>query len=67
MRAMVIARGSEYALYLDDKPLAYVNDPSKPPADGFTLSAHSNAAQQATVITYDNVQVWNLDNVPGLR
>jgi hypothetical protein len=66
MRMMVIARGSEFALYLNGKPLAYVKDSARLPAEGFTLAASSDDTKQATLITYDNVQVWNLDNVPGL-
>jgi tetratricopeptide (TPR) repeat protein len=66
LRMMVITRGKEFALYLDGSPLAYVNDPSRAEGDDMSLAAQTAAAEQSILVAYDNFELWDLDNVPGL-
>jgi tetratricopeptide (TPR) repeat protein/predicted Ser/Thr protein kinase len=66
LRMMVVVRGKEFALYLDGKPLAYVNDPSKAEGDDMSLAASTTATEQSILVAYDNFELWNLDKMPGL-
>jgi hypothetical protein len=65
MQLMVAAHGPEFAVYLNGKPLTTVNDPNRPPGTEMTLAAYSDAVEQSTLITYDNLKVWNLDGAAG--
>ena len=67
---LVIAKGKECAVYLDNVPLAYLADcraepvthPS-PSAMKFHLLAEPG---HIAVVTIDNVKMWDLDKVPNL-
>jgi len=66
-KIMIIARGSAFAVYLNDQPLFYfVNDLH--PKGRLYFSAGNGAGTSAGDIDvqFDNVKFWNLANVPGL-
>lgn len=67
VQMMVVAKGTAFALYLNGKPLAYVDDPNRPPGADITLFAHSNATKRSAVVAFDNLKFWNLDNVSDLQ
>ena len=61
---VIVARGSQFAIYLNAAPLVYFSDAELETGDGgcrFFFDAPNTAA-----IALDNVKIWNLDNVPGL-
>jgi hypothetical protein len=67
---LVIAKGEECAVYLDNVPLAYLADcragpviRSVPWAMSFHLLAKSG---HTAALTIDNVKLWDLDQIPKL-
>jgi len=71
IRVTVIMRGQECAFYVNDDPLGYLSQcraeavvDRSPRAVSFHLL--STTGQQA-LVTVDNVKLWDLDQVPGLR
>ena len=62
-RIRVIARGSQFAVYINDTPVFYLRDDLYPNGEiDFSLSAGTGPL----TVEFDNVKLWNLDNVPGL-
>jgi tetratricopeptide (TPR) repeat protein len=66
VQLMVVAKGNTFALYLDGQPLAYADDPSRPPGVEISLFAHSNAAERSAIVAFDNFKIWNLADLSGL-
>ena len=71
IRVTVILRGQECAFYVNDDPLGYLSQcraeavvDRSPRSVSFHLL--STTGQQA-LVTVDNVKLWDLDQVPGLR
>jgi hypothetical protein len=71
IRVTVIMRGQECAFYVNDDPLGYLSQcragaevEKSPRAVSFHLLSTTGQAAQVTV---DNVKLWDLDRVPGLR
>ncbi|MEK7325189.1 MAG: hypothetical protein AAB217_08055 [Chloroflexota bacterium] len=64
VQMMVIAKGSAFALYLNGKPLAYVDDPSRLSGTDITLFAHSDAKEQSAVVAFDNFKIWDISDLP---
>lgn len=71
IRVTVILRGQECAFYVNDDPLGYLSQcraeavvDRSPRAVSFHLL--STTGQEA-LVTLDNVKLWDLDQVPGLR
>jgi photosystem II stability/assembly factor-like uncharacterized protein len=64
MQVMIVARGSAFALYLNGNPLAYVDDPTRPPGTLITLTAFSGSESRATVIAFDNFKIWDISDLP---
>jgi serine/threonine protein kinase len=62
-RVVIVARGPQLAVYLNDVPLAYVRDQVLDVSHDtwFNCDGLPNA-----VCEFDNVRAWNLENVPGL-
>ena len=61
----LLSRGSRFAVYLNELPVAlgeYAGGQFQPE---FSLNAWSDGSGAARV-EYDNLKVWNLDNIPGL-
>ncbi len=61
----LLSRGSRFAVYLNELPVTlgeYAGGRYQPE---FSLSAWSDGSGAARV-EYDNLKVWNLDNIPGL-
>ena len=56
-QAMIIKKGSEAAFYLNEAPLAYIDDPI---LDAPIYGVMLNCGQ------FDNVKFWNLDKFPDL-
>ena len=66
----LISRGSRIAVYLNDIPVTFGEYASGESAGGqyktdFSLRAWSDGSGTA-LVEYDNLKVWNLDNIPGL-
>lgn len=63
-RMMVVAWDHQFALYLNGRFLAHVDDPiSQANAPSITLFAYSNALRRSAVVAFDNLKFWNLDNL----
>ena len=61
----IISLGTEFAIYLNDTPLTYIDDVGQPPGAeiGLNLWAPPYTNQNTSVIEYDNIKIWNLDGV----
>jgi Tol biopolymer transport system component len=62
-RVTIVARGTRCAIYLNDTPVVYFEEPDFYTASGTLFFCDSNSP---AVCEFDNVKLWNLDNVPGL-
>jgi len=60
---MIVARGPRAAIYLNDMPVAYLEDADFDTSGGTGLFCQSLGQG---VCEFDNVKFWNLNNVPGL-
>ena len=62
-RIRVIGLGNQFAVYINQTPVFYLqNDLYTNGAIDFNLSAGTGPI----AVEFDNVKLWNLDNVPGL-
>ncbi len=61
----LISRGSRFAVYLNDIPVTYGEYANGQNQPEFTLRAWSDGSVTARV-EYDNLKIWNLDNIPDL-
>lgn len=59
----VIGRGSQFAVYIDKMPVFYLEDELNP---GGEIDLWLNAPDGPVMVEYDNVKLWNLNNVPDL-
>jgi hypothetical protein len=67
MKIRIIARGSTFAVYLNDQPLSYfVNDLHPMGAISFFAGNGMGISAGDIQVEFDNVKFWNLANVPGL-
>ena len=64
-RIVIIGKGNQFAVYLNGKPTAYFEDSTFPNA-GNLMPTFASESGQPVKGEFDNVQYWNLDNVPGL-
>jgi hypothetical protein len=62
-RVMIVTRGAKSAIYLNDIPIAYIEDPDFDAPGKIMFFCSSTTA---TVCEFDNVKFWNLVKVPGL-
>jgi len=60
---LIIAKGPEVAVYVNNKPLTYFRDDS---LSSGVIRIGMNPLVPNTEVEFDNVRFWNLDNVPGL-
>ncbi|MBM2849794.1 MAG: hypothetical protein HW418_2736, partial [Anaerolineales bacterium] len=63
-RIAVIVNDSQFAIYLNDAPLAYFEDDALPLGGGGCVFDFAGSGD--VTVALDNVKVWNLANVPGL-
>jgi len=67
MKIRIIARGSTFAVYLNDQPLSYfVNDLHPMGVISFFAGNGTGISAGDIQVEFDNVKFWNLENVPGL-
>jgi len=67
MKIRIIARGSTFAVYLNDQPLSYfVNDLHPMGTTSFFAGNGTGISAGDIQVEFDNVKFWNLANVPGL-
>ncbi|GEM_PF-3561334 len=59
----LIAKGSRFAIFIDDQPLYYFEDDRRP--IGRTVLG-MNISTGDAIAEFDNVKYWNLDNVPWM-
>jgi hypothetical protein len=62
-RVMIVTRGVQSAIYLNDAPIAYLEDPDFDTSGEIMLFCTSIST---TVCEFDNVKFWNLTKVSGL-
>ncbi len=63
---MIVARGTQGAVYLNGIPAAYFNDPDFD-VKGYTfLFCEARDPDRRGVCEFDNVKLWDLANVSGL-
>jgi len=62
-KLLIVAKGTEFAIYLNDKPFTYFSDDTLPRG---LIKIGMNSRGHDTVVEFDNVKFWNLENVPGL-
>jgi hypothetical protein len=61
----LISRGSRFAVYLNDIPVTYGECAGGQNQPEFSLRAYSYGSGIA-LVEYDNLKIWNLDNIPDL-
>lgn len=63
-RVIVVAWDHQFALYLNGHFLTHIDDPIRQSGmPDINLSGYSDAPTRTTVITFDNLKFWNLDNL----
>ena len=60
-KLLIVARGTEFAIYLNDKPLTYFSDDTLPRG---LIKIGMNSRGHDTAVEFDNVKFWNLANAP---
>jgi len=64
MKVVIIARGSQFAVFVNDQPIDYFVDDSIP--DGQNKLGAGGPGGGRADVKFDNVKFWNLENVSGL-
>jgi predicted Ser/Thr protein kinase len=64
MKIVIIARGSQFAVFVNDQLIDYFVDGTIP--DGQNKLGTGGPGGGRTDVKFDNVKFWNLENVPGL-
>ncbi len=59
----IISRGTEYAIYINEAPVSYLNDSGRRLGVGITLYVYDNDLRSPTMVTFDNLTVWDLDKI----
>lgn len=62
-RIRVVALGNQFAVYINEAPIFYLQDDHNSTGE---IDLLLNAPDGPVSVEYDNVKLWNLDNVPGL-
>ena len=62
----IICRETEYAVYLNSLPLMYFNDPNSPTGNEIYFTLWNEPSSSSANLEYDNLKVWNLDDIQGL-
>jgi len=58
----IISQGTEYAIYIDETLVSYIDDQGRRPGIGINLGVFDEPGS-STVVTYDNLKVWDLDKI----
>lgn len=64
MKIVVVARGNQFAIFINDQFIYYFIDDTLP--DGQNKFGAGGPGGGRAEAKFDNVKFWNLDNVPGL-
>jgi hypothetical protein len=62
----IISKNKEYAIYMDEIPVSYINDIERRPGIVITLGMEVPSLSSSRMIKYDNLKIWNLDYIPNL-
>jgi hypothetical protein len=64
----MMVNGTEFAIYLNDIPVTYINTLEQRPGKDIILSLRSwgGSGFVAASLEYDNLKVWDLDKIPNL-
>lgn len=62
----IITKNWEYAIYMDEIPISYIDDSRKQPGIVITLGMDVPSLRSSPMIKYDNLKIWNLDYIPNL-
>jgi hypothetical protein len=63
---LVIAKGSEFAFYVNGKPLYYLKDSKYPWGDIELQSSGNNGGQtsgSASLVAFDNFKLWDISDI----
>jgi len=60
----IISRGTEYALFLDNVPVGYVDDVGRRPARRIQLSLWVDDGGHTSTVKYSNLKIWNINDLP---
>ncbi len=58
---LLIGKGSEFAVFLNDRPFTYFRDDSRP--DG-RIKIGLNPRTSNTEVEFDNVKFWDISDLP---
>ena len=61
----LISTGTKYAIYINDIPVSYGNDSVEKNVTNIGFRGWSDGTTTA-IVKYDNIKVWDLDQIPGL-
>jgi hypothetical protein len=62
----IISKDREYAIYMDEIPVSYINDVEQRPGIVITLGMEVPSSNPSRIIKYDNLKIWNLDYISDL-
>ncbi len=58
----IISKNAEYAIYLNEALVSYINDSGRTPGIGICLCVLDDIGS-STIVTFDNLKVWDLDKI----
>ena len=62
----LISRGSKFAIYLNDMPVTFGDHSGGQYQPEFSLDACADGESKPAYAEFDNLMIWNLDNLPNL-
>ncbi len=63
---LLISRGGEFAVYLNDSPLTYESDPRCASGGEMSLAPHVDDtvdAERQSIISFDNLKIWDISDL----
>jgi hypothetical protein len=61
---IIISKGSEYGIYMDEAPVSYINDSGQYPGIVIKLGLSVPSTSPNPMVAYDNLKIWDLDYIP---
>jgi hypothetical protein len=62
---MMIAKGSQFAFYINNKPFYYVENPSIWRWQGdILLGDGTEGPDLGAIVAFDNFKIWNIHDLP---
>jgi hypothetical protein len=63
VKITIISRYAQYAVHIDGKWLAFVDDAGRPPGDQIRLSLWVGRGEYTSRVRYDNLRIWDITNI----